>query len=174
MSDDGTVYGPQPLYGPQQVAVAPTSTDDFSVPDNFDMSGSGYSSAYTPVVPDTTSLNLPGQLPGIPGGGASNGGVGASDPSGINMVHTDPKVNPTQTGGFMQALAQIAAAGSQSFTTFVKGSPSVGIPGAKTPVSGGIGGAFSLTTATGATNWTTIAIIVGVLGVGAFLVVKYA
>jgi hypothetical protein len=100
--------------------------------------------------------------------------MGASDSAGVNMVYTDPKVNPTPSGGFMQSLAQIAAAGAQSFSTFVKGSPSVGIPAMKTPVKGGASGAFSLTTPTGQTNWTTIAIIVGVLGVGAFLVVKYA
>lgn len=131
-----------------------------------------YNVGYSPVVPDTTGLNLPGQLPGIPGGGASNGGSAASDPSGINVLHTDPTVNPTPTGGYMQALAQVAAAASQSFTTYVKGSPSVAIPAARTPLST-ISGALSLTSATGQTNWTTVFIIVGILGVGGFLLIKY-
>lgn len=135
---------------------------------------SAYMPGYTPVVPDMSALNLPGQLPGIPGGGASNGGYYTSDPAGMNVLHTDPKVNPTQSGGYMQALAQIAAAASQSFTTFVKGSPSVAIPAAKTPTHGGLGGALSLTTPQGTTNWTTIAIIAGLGIIGVVLVVKYA
>lgn len=150
-------------------------TQEYTAGLDFSLSpDSAYMPGYSPVVPDVSMLNLPGQLPGIPGGGASNGGYHASDPSGINVVHTDPAVNPTPSGGYMQALAQIAAAASQSFTTFVKGSPSVAIPAAKTPTSGGLGGALSLTTPQGTTNWTTIAIIAALGIVGVVLVVKYA
>ena len=155
--------------------LSPAQQYTQSIDDNFSLSpDSAYMPGYSPVVPDVSMLNLPGQLPGIPGGGASNGGYFASDPSGINVLHTDPAVNPTPSGGYMQALAQIAAAASQSFTTFVKGSPSVAIPQAKTPTSGGLGGAFSLTTPQGTTNWTAIAIIAGIGIIGAVLVVKYA
>lgn len=127
-----------------------------------------------PVVPDTSALNLPGQLPGIPGGGASNGAVYSSDPMGMSALHTSAAVNPTPTGGYMDDLAKIVAAASSSFSTFVKGSPSVAVPAARTPVSGGLAGALSLTTPTGQTNWTTIGIVAVVLVVGAVLVVKYA
>lgn len=132
-----------------------------------------WSPNYTPVVPDTTPLNLPGQF-NIPGGIASNGGMGASDPSGINVVHTDPTVNPTPSGGYMHDLALIAASAQQSFQAFVKGSPSVAIPGAKYPTGRNIGGALSLTTPTGGVNWWVVGGAIALMAVGAFVVVKYA
>jgi hypothetical protein len=135
---------------------------------------SAYAPGYSPVVPDTTQLNLPGQLNGLPGGGASSGTVTASDPMGINAVHTAPGVNPTPTGGYMQSLAQVAAAASQSFSTFVKGSPSVAVPAAKSPLTGGIGGALSLTTPTGGTNWLLVGGVLALLAIGVVVVVKYA
>jgi len=151
-----------------------TSLDTPAVFNQGWQSNDSYYGAGGPVVPDTSSLNLPGQLPGIPGGGASNGAVYTSDPMGMSALHTSASVNPTPTGGYMDDLAKIVAAASSSFSTFVKGSPSVAVPAARTPVSGGLAGALSLTTPTGQTNWTTIGII-AILGVvGVVLVVKYA
>jgi hypothetical protein len=132
-----------------------------------------WSSNYVPVVPDTSSLNLPGQF-NIPGGLASNGAVGASDPSGINMIHTDPTVNPTPTGGFLHDLALIASATQAGMQAFVKGSPSVAIPGARLPVGKNAGGAFSLTTPQGGVNWLVVGGAIALFAVGAVLVVKYA
>lgn len=165
--DINSLDTPSAFISPQQRGVMET---DFALsPD------SAYMPGYSPVVPDMSFLNLPGQLPGIPGGAASNGGYHTSDSSGINAIYTDPAVNPTPSGGYMQALAQIAAAASQSFTTFVKGSPSVAIPPSKVPTSyGSLGGALSLTTPQGTTNWTTIGIIALVGVIGIVLVVKLA
>jgi hypothetical protein len=117
------------------------------------------------VVPDTTSLPLPGQLPGIPGGGASNGVTAATDSSGINGLYLSPLVNPTPTGGYMTAAAQVVASASGAFTTYVKGSPSVAIPPVQVPISTGLAGLF--TTSTGATNWTVVGLVVvaGLLGI---------
>lgn len=168
-----------PAFGPPSPPdTAPIPYDALT---GTDLSGGGndlYTSSFDaaygpngPVVPDASMLPLPGQLVGLPGGGASNGGIHTSD--GINMVYLDPAVNPTPSGGYMTALAQIAAAASNSFTTFVKGSPQVAIPRAKTPTST-VGGAFSLTTPQGTTNWTTIAIVAALGIIGAVLVVKYA
>jgi len=158
------------------VAFGPPSPDipDYVNPPAADPGSSTdpWSANYTPVVPDASSLNLAGQLPGLPGGGASDGLVHTSD--GINGVYLDPAVNPTPTGGYMTALAQIATAAASGFTTYAKGSPSVAIPRPRVPSSLSGSGVLSLTTPQGTTNWTTIAIIAGLAIIGAVLVVKYA
>jgi hypothetical protein len=127
---------------------------------------------YSPVVPDTSGIDLPGQLVGIPGGGASNGAVYGADPSGINALHLSPSVNPTPTGGYMPALVAVANAAAQGFSTYSKGSPSVAIPAVKRPiVSSGVAGLF--TTPTGATNWTVIGLVVVAGVVGMIVLAKY-
>jgi hypothetical protein len=134
----------------------------------------GYIPGYSPVVPDASFIDLPGQFASIPGGSVTNGGYGASDSAGVNSLYLDPAANPSPTGGYMTALAQIAAAASQAFTTYVKGSPSVAIPGAKQPTGRTTGGGLSLTTTNGGTNWVVVGGVV-LLGVGAlFLLAKYA
>jgi hypothetical protein len=169
-------YGPSPdSFATASTLTVPLENTDFSLTQDQ----IGYTDGYVPpsglVVPDASVINLPGQIPGIPGGGASNGGIGASDPSGINVLHADPSVNPTPTGGYVQALASIAASASSAFTTYVKGSPSVGIPAARRPLgTPSLGGALSLTTPQGTTNWTTVAILIALMGVGGFLLYKYA
>lgn len=125
------------------------------------------------VVPDTSNIDLPGQLSGIPGGDASDGGMAAADPSGVNQIYKTAAVNPTPTGGYMSALSSIAASAASAFTTFVKGSPSVAVPAAKSTAGKTATGGGLLTTAAGTTNWTTIAIIVAVGIAGIVIVVKY-
>jgi hypothetical protein len=126
-----------------------------------------YQAASAPI-PDATALPLPGQLPGIPGGGASNGSNMVSDPSGINVVHLNPSVNPTPTGGYMSTAAAVLSAASTGFSTYVKGSPSVAIPPPKVPA----GGIFSSVLG-GSTNWMVIGIVVVAgLGIMVFLAAR--
>lgn len=151
------------------------SSDDLA-----DLMGTGaiggdvaYNPGFAPVVPDTSGIDLPGQFVSIPGGGVSNGGIFGSDPSGVNMLYTDPGVNPTPTGGYMSALAGIMSSAAQGFSTYVKGSPSVAIPASRTPLGSSIGGGL-LTNQYGQTNWTFIIGVVLVAGLGIWAVTKYA
>lgn len=128
------------------------------------LTGDGYSPGYTPVVPDTSFIDLSGQFISIPGGSVANGATHISDSSGINAIYKDPAVNPVPTGGYMTALAQVANAAMQSFTTFIKGSPSVATPGAKLPTGATVGGGL-LVNAQGQTNWLLIG-GVAVVGIG--------
>lgn len=128
-------------------------------------SGVGVDTTYTPggnqILPDLSQVDLAGQFLSFPGGMSTGNGVGASDSSGVNSIYIDPTVNPTPTGGYLDALAKIAAIGMNAFTTYSKGSPSVAIPGARQPASNRtVGGALGLTTATGGTNWLAIGIVV--------------
>lgn len=158
------------------VAFGPPSPDitDYVNPPAADPGSSTdpWSANYTPVVPDASGLPISGQLQGLPGGGASDGAMHTSD--GINSVYRDPAVNPTPTGGYMTALAQIAQAAAAGMTTFVKGSPQTAIPRPLVPGNLTGRGPLSLTTPQGTTNWTTIAIIAGLGIIGAILVVRYA
>lgn len=134
----------------------------------------GFDATYDPslslAVPDTSGINLPGQLPGIPGGGGSNGGFITAD--GTSAVYTDPSVNPNPTGDYLSTLLKIANTGMQAFNTFVKGSPQVGIPPSKLPSGKSVGGSF-LTTPAGGTNWWAVGGI-ALLGIAAaWLLVKY-
>jgi hypothetical protein len=159
----GAAFGPPSPDIPDY--VNPPAADPGSSTDQW-------SANYVPVVPDASGLPISGQLSGLPGGGASDGAVHTSD--GINAVYRDPAVNPTPTGGYMTALAQIATAAASGMTSYVKGSPSVAIPRPLVPGSIAGSGMLSLTTPQGTTNWTTIAIIAAFGIVGAILVVRYA
>lgn len=119
------------------------------------------------VIPDTSMLNLPGQMPGLPGGGASNGHMGASDPSGVNGLYLDPTVNPTPTGGYMSALDSVLKAASTGFSTYVKGSPSVAIPPPKKASGGMLSSVLS-----GTTNWMVVGVVVvaGMVAMGVLAV----
>lgn len=133
----------------------------------------GYNPGYSPVVPDTSFLDLPGQFLSMPGGSNANGANASADSTGVNQIYVDPHVNPTPTGGYMAALLQVAQAGMQAFTTYAKGSPAVAIPAARTPLGKSIGGSF-LMTPQGTTNWLAIGGII-LLGIGGIvLVIKYA
>lgn len=121
------------------------------------------------VVPDPTQVNLPGQFASMPGGANINSGIATPDG---NAIYTDPNANATPTGGYLSALASVAASASKAMTTFIAGSPSVAIPAAKIPQGKTVGGGF-LTTSTGATNWTTVGIIVVVGIVGLVVLAKY-
>lgn len=131
-----------------------------------------YIASMSNVVPDASYLDLPGQLPGIPGGFASNGASAPSDPMGMSSLYTDPAVNPVPTGGYMPVAAAILQAAAQGFSTFAKGSPSVAIPGARYPNNMVRGGNF-LTTPTGGTNWMTVGVIVVAGIVGLVVLAKF-
>lgn len=164
-------------YYDPTVPIEPTD-----IPQGYDYSGQGaigadinYSPTITPVVPDTTGLPLPGQIAGLPGGNASNGAVGASDSAGVNMLYLDPTVNPTPTGGYMKGAMDLITAGLNAFSTYAKGSPQVGIPAARQPASRpAVGGALSLTTASGQTNWMLIGGVVLVGVIGMVVIAKWA
>jgi hypothetical protein len=158
------------VYGPPTPADLMGATNDINYMSATDAYYAGL--ADSAVVPDTSTIDLPGQLPGIPGGYASNGAIVAADPSGINALHTDPAVNPVPTGGYMPVAQAVLLAAAQGFSTFAKGSPSVAIPGARYPNNVVKGGNF-LTTPTGATNWMTIGIIVVAGIVGLVVLAKY-
>lgn len=165
-------YGP-----PTPDSLVGNSTTDISSP-NFDystlsVSGDDSFALGNQVVPDASGLDLAGQFPGLPGGGASNGGVTTTDSSGINALYLHPAVNPTPTGGYMPTLMAVVASAAQGFSTYAKGSPSVAIPGARTPLGSVRGGALSLTTATGGTNWLLIGgVVVVAVGVLMFIAKK--
>lgn len=133
----------------------------------------GYIPGYSPVVPDISFLDLPGQFISIPGGAVSNGANASADSSGINQIYVDPAVNPTPTGGYMSALLAVAQAGMQAFTTYAKGSPSVATPQAKMP-SGKTFGAGILTNPQGGTNWFVVGGVVFLGMVGLVVLAKYA
>jgi len=117
----------------------------------------------TPVVPDASGIDLPGQFVNIPGGATVNGGFLTSDPAGINVLYPDPKANPNPTGGYMQTLSQVLALAQQGMKTFASGSTSPAIPQARKPMS--LTSPFVNPT-TGATNWTMVGgvIVVGIVG----------
>jgi hypothetical protein len=117
----------------------------------------------TPVVPDTSNLDLPGQFVSIPGGDVSSGGFLTSDPAGMNVLYPNPSVNPNPTGGYMQTASQILSLAQQGMKTFASGSTSPAIPAARKPMS--LSGPF-VNPVTGATNWTMVGgvIAVGIVG----------
>lgn len=117
----------------------------------------------TPVVPDTSGLDLPGQFTSMPGGANVNGGIYGADPSGINVVYPDPSANPNPTGGYMTTAQQLIQLAQQGMKTFASGSPSAAIPAARKP--GSLTSPF-VNPATGQTNWTMVGgiVVVGIVG----------
>lgn len=142
---------------------SPSVTYDPSV-DNFFNSPD-----YQPVVPDTSALDLPGQFDSMPGGSSNNGSYYGSDPSGMNMIYSEPAVNPTPTGGWQQLAAQVAGLAAQGMKTFSSGTPTPAIPPSRTPYqSTGIGSVLS--GPGGSTNWLLIGGVIAV-GIGAMIVI---
>jgi hypothetical protein len=119
---------------------------------------------YTPVVPDPTGLDLPGQFQSMPGGYSNNGSAIVADGAGTNAVYTDPTVNPSPTGGWMQVASSVMNLAAQGMKTYSQGTPTPAIPAARKPVS--MASTFALTTPTGQTNWLLVGGVV-VVGVGA-------
>lgn len=146
--DPHTCYAFNAVTGMDDNATIATGNDFWSVLDQ------------TPVVPDTSGIDLPGQFISIPGGSAANGGFLTSDPSGINVLYPDPRVNPNPTGGYMTTAQQLIQLAQQGMRTFASGSVSPAIPAARKPAS--LTSPFVNPT-TGQTNWTIVA---GVIGVG--------
>ncbi len=120
---------------------------------NFDITSNGdifSSDPFANVFNDVGSINLGGQMDGMPGGGASNGSWYTADPAGVNIIYNDPSVNPNQTGGWQSIAQSILQLGSQAFLTFERGTPSVATPPPRPIQTGGqayvpptVGGASS-------------------------------
>lgn len=129
-----------------------------AVTPNVSYDDSDYANApdYTPVVPDTSSLDLPGQFDSLPGGSSANGGYLTSDGSGMNVIYSDPTVNPTPTGGWMQVAASVASAAQQGMRAYSSGTPTPAIPPIRMPVQS----PSLFTTAQGGTNWPVIGLVV--------------
>lgn len=163
------------LYNPVTGGYDDTSSTYNPVTGGYDsssdssISGAGMDTSTIPsVLPnwELSGMDLPGQLNSFPGGMSANGAFpgGAADPSGMNSLYLHPSVNPTPTGGYMNTLAQIAAAAASGFSTYAKGSPSVAtprplLPGSRIAARPGMLGGSS-------TNWLVIGIVVAV-GIGA-------
>lgn len=152
-------------------AAAFLASPDYS-PYNVGYTGIGPSpnpSDYTPIISFDGATEVAaaasGGTPFVPG----NAGI-TGDPTGINSLHTDPAVNPTPNGGWQTVAQSLATAAAKGFSTFVSGSPSVGIPTARTATGKTTGGV--LTTSTGKTNWAMIALVVGGAVFGIWAVVK--
>jgi hypothetical protein len=114
----------------------------------------------TPVVPDTSGLDLPGQFVSMPGGSNVNGGIATSDPAGMNVLYPNPNANPNPTGGYLQTATALMQLAQQGMKTFASGSTSPAIPAARKPLS--LSGPF-VNPVTGQTNWPMVA---GIIGVG--------
>jgi hypothetical protein len=150
----GRVLDPHICYGSAAGIAGSDFTDFYNSPD------------YTPVVPDPSNLDLPGQFDSMPGGLSTPGGYYSSDPSGANVIYTDPSANPNPTGGWQQIASQVVSLAAQGAKTFAAGSPTTAIPPARKPLQT----SSLLTNATGQTNWLLIGGVV-VVGVGVMLAI---
>ena len=132
-----------------------------------DFANSVSSPDYTPVVPDTSMLDLSGQFPSMPGGYIAMGPPLSADPSGMNVIATNPAVNPNPTGNWQGIASQIMGLAAQGMRTFSAGSPSTAIPPARRPLN-----TQTLFAAPGSskTNWLVIGgvVVVGVAALFAF------
>lgn len=127
---------------------------------------------YSPVVPDTSGVDLPGQLPSTPGGAVAFGpfpGQGGVDPVGINQIYLDAKINPTPTANYMPIAAQLLQLAQQSMKTFASGSPSPAIPGPRRPLQ--TTSPF-INPTTGGTNYMMVGLVV-IVGVGVLVALAY-
>lgn len=123
---------------------------------------------YTPVVPDTTGLDLPGQFLSMPGGQSTNGSTIVSDGAGANAVFPDPTANPTPNGGWMQLGSSIMNLAAQSMRTFSQGSPTPAVPGVRRPLQQ----PSVFVNPTGGTNWLAVGGVIAV-GVGVLFAIAY-
>jgi hypothetical protein len=150
----GRVLDPHICYGSAAGIAGSDFTDFYNSPD------------YTPVVPDTSNLDLPGQFDSMPGGYSTPGGFYSADPSGANVIYTDPSANPNPTGGWQTVASQVLSLAAQGARTYAAGSPTTAIPPARKPLHT----SSLLTTPTGQTNWLIVGGAV-VLGVGVMLAI---
>jgi hypothetical protein len=150
----GRILDPHICYGSAAGLAGSDISDLYSTPD------------YTPVVPDVSSLDLPGQFDSMPGGSSTNGGYLSADPSGMNVIYTDGSVNPNPTGDWQKIASQVVSLAAQGARTFAAGSPTTAIPPARRPLQT----SSLLTTPTGQTNWLLIGGAV-VIGVGIMLAI---
>ena len=164
MDDTGVSFGPQQVYGPPSpdLTVAPTTVS--TMPD--------YISDYTPVVPSSDDMGQAmAAAAGVPFVPAPSGAT--ADPVGSGGLNNNPSVNPTANGGWQSIATALINSAAKGFSTFVAGSPSVGVPGARS-ITGKTTGGGLLTTASGQTNWAMVALVVAGAGVGIWALVKFA
>jgi hypothetical protein len=118
----------------------------------------GFNPSPTPTVfPDITTADLPGQMAGLPGGGQGNGSI-ITDGSHNSLYIANPNPSPgsiPQGGNYLPLLSSVVTAAGNSFSAYVKGSPSVAIPPPRRPSGGVLSSVLS-----GSTNWMVIGIAV--------------
>jgi hypothetical protein len=118
---------------------------------------------YSPVVPDVSNLDLPGQFDSMPGGASTPGGFYSSDPSGANVIYIDHTADPNATGGWQNVASQVLSLASKGMSAFASGGPSPAVPPARRPLNSPT--TFALPGTSGQTNWLLVGgIIVGVAG----------
>jgi hypothetical protein len=114
-------------------------------------------------------LNYTGSPPFVPPVSSSS-----SDPMGISSTigSNNSANNPNPTGGWELLASSILNNATKAFSTFVSGSPSAAVPGAKKPT--GMTTSNMFTTSTGQTNWALIVLIIAASGLGIWAIVKFA